>query len=60
MTQTKAQNSFGVRRTLANQFDHIALALRDNDMDMFEVWVNRANGYLDRHSDDVIDAAFSR
>jgi len=56
MAQTLAQNNFGVRRTLANQFDHIALALRKNDIDMFEVWINRANRYLDRNEDDVCRA----
>jgi len=56
MAQTLAQNNFGTRRTLANQFDHIATALRENDIDGFETWINRANRYLDRNEDAVRNA----
>ena len=48
MAQTKYQRAYGIRRTLANNLERMAQALRDNDLELYDILSERTRRWAAR------------
>lgn len=48
MAQTKYQREYGIRRTLANNLERMAQALRDNDLELYDILGERTRRWAAR------------